>query len=130
MIFVHGDMALRDAREFRLVLIPVAGVLAIFLVTALPAAALWSSGQINFAAMVPSAALLDVASYELMHLAWHLPETSFIGSLRIVRALREHHAVHHDPRLMQRWNFNVTIPLWDLVRKTFLRRASSERAEA
>jgi hypothetical protein len=31
---------------------------------------------------------------------------------------------------MQRWNFNVTILLWDLVRRTYLQRASSERAEA
>jgi hypothetical protein len=130
MIFVHGDMALRTPREFRLVLIPMTGVLAIFLATAPPAAILWSFGQKNFAAMYLAATMLYVVSYELMHLAWHLPETSFIGSLRLVRALREHHSVHHDPRLMQRWNFNVTIPLWDLVRRTYFRSASSERAEA
>ena len=130
MIFVHGDMALRDPREFRLVLIPIYGIAAILLVTAPPAALLWSFGQTNFAALYLAATMLYVVSYELMHLAWHLPEASFIGSLRLVRALREHHAVHHDPRLMQRWNFNVTIPLWDLVRRTYLRRASSGRAEA
>jgi sterol desaturase/sphingolipid hydroxylase (fatty acid hydroxylase superfamily) len=44
-----------------------------------------------------------------------------------VRALRRHHAVHHDPELMQRWNFNVTVPLWDLVRGT-IHRAGPPRA--
>jgi len=29
--------------------------------------------------------------------------------------------VHHAPELMQKWNFNVTIPLWDWVRRTIRR---------
>ena len=35
--------------------------------------------------------------------------------------LRRHHALHHDPKLMQKWNFNVSLPLWDLVRGTIAR---------
>ena len=72
--------------------------------------------------------MIYVVSYEWMHLAWHLPEDTFIGSLGLVRGLRQHHAVHHDPRLMQKWNFNVTVPLWDLVRRTRFRSAFSARA--
>ncbi len=132
LIFVRGDMALCEPREFRLVLIPAYGIVAIFFVSAPPAALLWSFGQINLAALYLAATMLYVVSYELMHLTWHLPADSRIGSLRLVRILREHHAVHHDPRLMQRWNFNVTVPLWDLVRRTYLpaRSASSGRAGA
>jgi sterol desaturase/sphingolipid hydroxylase (fatty acid hydroxylase superfamily) len=43
----------------------------------------------------------------------------------VLRALREHHARHHIPRLMQRANFNVTIPLCDWLFGTL---ASSEEA--
>ena len=32
--------------------------------------------------------------------------------------LRQHHATHHRPELMQTWNFNVNFPLWDWVRGT------------
>ena len=118
LIFVSDDMSLREPREFRLVLIPVTGIVAIFLVTAPPAALFWSLGQINLASLYLTATILYVVSYELLHLTWHRPESSRIGSLRLVRALRRHHAIHQDPRLMQRWNFNVTVPLWDLVRRT------------
>ena len=128
MIFVTEDMALRSPREFRLVLIPAWGIVALLPVTAPPAALLWSFGQTNLAALYLAATMLYVVSYELLHLAWHLPDDSLIGSLAIVRALRRHHAVHHDPRLMQRWNFNVTVPLWDLVRRTRFRSASSAPA--
>ena len=62
-----------------------------------------------------------VVSYEWLHLSYHLPPESFIGRLWLVRVLKKHHATHHDPQLMQKWNFNVTIPLWDLVRGTIYR---------
>jgi len=32
--------------------------------------------------------------------------------------LREHHRRHHHPALMQKWNFNVTVPLFDWVHRT------------
>ncbi|MBK7399278.1 MAG: hypothetical protein IPJ34_24170 [Myxococcales bacterium] len=35
-----------------------------------------------------------------------------------MRFLREHHRRHHHPRLMQRWNFNVTIPLFDWLHRS------------
>jgi sterol desaturase/sphingolipid hydroxylase (fatty acid hydroxylase superfamily) len=36
--------------------------------------------------------------------------------LRATRALRRHHERHHAPE--RRWNFNVTVPLWDVLRGT------------
>jgi sterol desaturase/sphingolipid hydroxylase (fatty acid hydroxylase superfamily) len=44
--------------------------------------------------------------------------------------LREQHRRHHHPRLMQRWNFNVTVPLWDWVRGTRVPREVLEAALA
>jgi sterol desaturase/sphingolipid hydroxylase (fatty acid hydroxylase superfamily) len=130
LLYVTDDMAIRDPREFRLVLVPAYGILAVFAVTVPPAAIIWSFGQANLAALFLAATMIYVVSYEMLHLSYHLPASSFVGSLRLVRFLREHHAIHHDPRLMQRWNFNVTIPLWDIVRGTRLtsRSVSSARA--
>jgi sterol desaturase/sphingolipid hydroxylase (fatty acid hydroxylase superfamily) len=59
-----------------------------------------------------------VLSYEWLHLAYHLPPDGRIGRLRAVAVLRRHHATHHATHLMNRWNFNVTVPLWDWVRGT------------
>jgi hypothetical protein len=57
-------------------------------------------------------------SYEWLHLAYHLPKESAIGRAWLVSVLREHHRRHHDPRLMKRWNFNVTLPLFDWLHRT------------
>lgn len=120
-MFVDGDMAMRERREFRLVLIPFYGVLGIIAMDAPAALLLGWLGLRNVAALFIATSAFYVVSYEWLHLAYHLPETHPVGRLAIIARLRRHHATHHDPRLMQRWNFNVTVPLWDLVRGTIYR---------
>jgi hypothetical protein len=117
-IYHTHDMAIRNVREFRLVLIPAAGVLGSVLAAtplALGLAWLWSANA-GWLFLVTTACYM--VSYELLHLAFHQPDTSFLGSRKLVRWLRYHHAVHHDPRLMHRWNFNVTFPIWDWLHGT------------
>ncbi len=114
-VYRYESMAITDVRELRLVLIPAMGVFGIVLAAA-PAAALagWLiSANVGWLFLLTSA--LYVVSYELTHLCYHLPPDSFIGRRRLIALMREHHARHHDPRLMQRWNFNVTVPLGDLL---------------
>jgi sterol desaturase/sphingolipid hydroxylase (fatty acid hydroxylase superfamily) len=127
MIYLTDDMAMRDRREYRLVLIPAYGVMLIFVSTLLPAAALWYFGLRNVACLFVATSVGYTLSYEWLHLSYHLPADSAIGRLRLIRVLRHHHAVHHDPTLMQRWNFNVTLPLWDWVMGTLVRSREEAR---
>ncbi len=121
MVFLTDDMAMRSTREFRLVLIPAYGIFAA-LIGALPVPIVLAlCGQWNLAMLFLATAMVYVVSYEQLHLAYHLPPTSFIGRLRLIAFLRRHHAIHHSPERMQKWNFNVTIPLWDFVRGTIYR---------
>jgi sterol desaturase/sphingolipid hydroxylase (fatty acid hydroxylase superfamily) len=117
-VYTTDDMAIRDRREFRLVLIPAYGILAVAAAAAPAPIVLVLLGLRNVALLWLATALAYVVAYEWLHLAFHLPPTSFFGRLRLVARLRRHHAVHHDPRLMLRWNFNVTFPIWDWVRGT------------
>jgi hypothetical protein len=124
MVYVETDMALRSTREFRLVLIPAAGVLGIVFAAAPMAVALarlWSSSA-GWLFLVTAS--LYMVTYEVLHLCYHAPSDSFIGRLRFLHVLRAHHAKHHDPRLMQKWNFNVTVPLFDWLLGTMARRSA------
>ena len=125
MIFVTDDMSIRSTREFYLVLIPAYGIIAAG-IGALPIpAALWLGlGLRNPALLFMATTMAYVIAYEWLHLAYHAPADSFVGRLQMIRRLRRHHAVHHAPELMQKWNFNVTIPLWDWVRRTTWRGTS------
>lgn len=131
MIYVTGDMSIRSTSEFRLVLIPAYGILLIFLGVGPGIWGFWHHGWHNVACLFAITTMAFVVMYEWLHLSFHLAPGSFIGRLRIIRILRKHHATHHDPRLMQRWNFNVTVPLWDYVRGTVYRpeKAVARRAE-
>ncbi|MFL5321414.1 MAG: sterol desaturase family protein [Myxococcaceae bacterium] len=130
MIFITDDMAIRSTREFRLVLLPAFAIILIF-VSLLPVMAMiwfgWpfqlltNADQHNLAAIFALETMGYVVVYEWLHLSYHLPEESFVGRLRFVRWLKQTHAIHHDPRLMQKWNFNVSLPLWDLLRGTYVR---------
>ena len=118
MIYIEEDMALRSTKEFRLVLIPAAGVLGIVLAStpiAIALAHFWS-GPAGW--LFLATASLYMVSYEVLHLCYHAPSESFIGRLRFIRVMRAHHAKHHDPRFMQKWNFNVTVPLFDWIMRT------------
>jgi hypothetical protein len=119
MIFVTEDMAARSRDEWRFVLIPAFGLFLIALGNFPISAVLYFLISPNVAALYLANALAYVLMYEWLHLSYHLPPHSPIGRLSVVRFLRRHHASHHDPVLMQRWNFNVTVPLWDLVRGTY-----------
>ncbi len=118
-VFITGDMVIRSPREFRFVLLPFWAIVALFFLTGPITAGLALAGQHNLAALFVATSMGYVLSYEWLHLAYHLPPDSFVG--RRVTRLRKHHATHHDPSLMQSWNFNVTLPLWDWIRGTIHR---------
>jgi fatty acid hydroxylase family protein len=117
-MYTTEQMAIRDLREFRLVLLPSWGIVLLAIGVSVPAAVLWLCGLKNVAMLYVAVDLLYTLSYEWLHLSYHLPPESRVGRMRLVRVLRRHHATHHDPRLMQRYNFNVTVPFWDWVRGT------------
>ena len=131
MIFVTDDMAIRSPREFYLVLIPAYGIIAAGL-GALPIPlVLWLAFGLRNAALLFMVMTMGyVVLYEWLHLSYHAPADSFVGRLRLIQRLRRHHAVHHAPELMQKWNFNVTIPLWDWVRRTTYRGDESTFTES
>ncbi len=129
-VYVADDMFIRDWRELKLILLPAWGILAI-LVASSPITVLFALvGQPNLAALWAASTAAYVLSYEWLHLAYHLPADGAIGRLRVTRWLRQHHQRHHAPQLMQRWNFNVTVPLWDHVRGTVWHAAGDEPASA
>lgn len=53
--------------------------------------------------------------YEIVHYTSHLSETHWIMKMGYFRRMRKHHLDHHDPRLMEKYNFNIVCPLFDYV---------------
>lgn len=115
VIFTYDRMAMRDRRELWLILMPAYAIVLVFAMV-LPLALLLARlvGD-NTALLMVITSMAFFLSYEWLHMAYHMPDESRIGRLSIIRRLREQHRRHHDPRLMKRWNFNVTFPVFDVI---------------
>ena len=56
--------------------------------------------------------------YEVFHFVSHLPRGHWILNIRHFARMREHHTLHHNPKYMHQYNFNVVFPLFDSIFKT------------
>ena len=93
----------------------IAGLAAIGLISAGALAAAFGP-EVALTALGTEAAY--IAAYELLHLAYHLTKDHPIRKLLPLEGLAEHHLRHHDLGLMGKWNFNITVPLMDMLMKT------------
>jgi hypothetical protein len=112
--FTDRHMALEGWRDCKAVLFPVVLMVFFFGAFALPLGLLlaWLT-TVNVALLFVMVALAYYLNYELLHLAYHLPEGSPLLRLPFIVRLRRLHHRHHDPRLMATRNFNITYPIGD-----------------
>jgi hypothetical protein len=126
--FREDSMPATSHRDWYYVLFPVWGIFPIFL-PALPIMALaWWLISHNVALLFFATAAFYFIFYEWMHLIYHLPETNPLVRNRLVRYLQRHHRHHHNKRLMQKYNFNVTFPLSDYLFGTAYREKANTAA--
>ena len=130
VVFTDADMAMRSPRELQMILMPAYSVLLIALFNAPVAllAARLVTPNVGYLYLVT--AMSFFLAYEWFHLAFHLPPSHPIARLGVIALLREHHRRHHDPRLMRSWNFNVTVPVFDVIHgTTWTPEREAERAQ-
>lgn len=117
--FTDEDMPIENARELWLIMMPWYTIVML-LVGASPVAVLAALlGGLPLAGIFYVGALSYFMFYETLHALYHLPPATLarwgIGGHGIFARLRAHHARHHAMRRMAHVNFNVTIPLADVV---------------
>lgn len=120
--FSHEAMPLDDLRDLRAVLFPPVLVTFFFGLFGTPIALglAWLFSA-NVAWLFLATALFYFMNYEVLHLAYHLPDTHPLARNALVRRLSWLHRLHHDPRLMARYNFNISYPLCDKLFGTLRR---------
>ena len=119
VFFTRDHMALDDWRDAKAVLFPPILMIFFFGVFATPVALLlaWMFSA-NVAWLFLATGLAYYLNYELLHLAYHLPEGSRWLRLPFLSRLRRLHHVHHDTALMASRNFNITYPIGDWLFRT------------
>ena len=118
VVFPESDMGIRSLSEIGLVLIPKGAIVGVFFMLLPLALIVQALASRNAAVLFVATGLLFFLVYEWMHLLYHLPEQSWLGRRGWVAALRTLHQRHHNAGRMKRWNFNVTLPVFDLLHGT------------
>lgn len=118
IIFTNTDMQIRSGRELNLVLMPAYAVVLVFLLLMPITWAVWVLVSSSVALSMLATAMVFFLFYEWMHLAYHLPDSHWLLRSKLMCYLKKQHQTHHDIRLMTKWNFNVTFPLFDWILST------------
>jgi hypothetical protein len=112
--FSHEAMPIDGLRDLRAVLFPPVLVVFFFGLFATPAwFVLEKLVSADVAWLFVAGGIAYFLNYEVLHLAYHLPETHWLARLAPVRKLRWLHTLHHDTRRMARHNFNISYPVCD-----------------
>ena len=116
--FFTGDapenMTTPDARDFAVVLFGPASQVGFLVGVGLPVGvALGLLLGRNVAFLFGATATAYFLLYEWLHLVYHLPAAHPLTRLPGVGRLQRHHLLHHELRLMSKWNFNITFPIFD-----------------
>lgn len=117
-LYSNDDMEIQDWKELHYVLMPAPAIFGAFSLTLFPGALLTLLFSNNVAWIFVTTAMIYFIFYEWLHLSYHLPKNNFISKLNIVKKLKKLHQTHHVFSNMNKYNFNVTIPLFDYLFKT------------
>lgn len=121
--FTDEDTTFDTTQDFKAVLFPPIMLLFFNGCFALPVGALlYFLVSPNVSFLFVMTAILYFLNYELLHFAYHMEPQSWVGRLPFMDRLRRHHTIHHNKRLMTRYNFNITYPICDYLFGTAFRK--------
>lgn len=114
--FTNEHMNCDSVNDFKIILFPPVLLVFFSLFFVLPVFALiYYFFSLNAALLYVATTLAYYLNYEWLHLAYHLPETHFIYQIPGLRVLRKLHHNHHDHKMMDKYNFNISYPVFDLI---------------
>lgn len=117
--FTNENMNCDTLRDFKIILFPPVLLIFFSLFFVLPVFALvYYFFSLNAALLYVATTLAYYLNYEWLHLAYHLPETHVVYHIPGLRTLRRLHHNHHNLKEMDKYNFNISYPVFDFVFRT------------
>ncbi len=114
--FLEDHMPFQSKNDWRVVLFPVYLIFAFLIGLILPIGSLlYFIVSPNTAYLMAVGGIFGYLFYEVMHFSYHLPDGSLVEKIPIWRELRQLHNLHHRRNIMAKKNFNITLPIFDLL---------------
>ncbi len=118
--FLEDYMPYQSVRDWRVVLFPAYLIFAFLIGLIIPmGAVLFFFASPNAAYLMAAGGIFGYLFYEVMHFSYHLPDGSFAERVPGWKHMRQLHNLHHRRDLMGNSNFNITLPIFDVLLGTF-----------
>ena len=120
--FTNTRMNCDSDNDFKIILFPPVLLVFFSVLFVMPVAfAVYFLFSLNSALFYVASTLAYYLNYEWLHLAYHLPETHFVYHVPGLKFLRKLHYQHHNIKEMDKYNFNITYPVFDILFGTLKR---------
>ena len=117
--FTNEYMNFDSVNDFKIVLFPPVLLIFFSFFFVLPIFAfIYYFFSLNAALLYVATTLAYYLNYEWFHMAYHLPETHIVYRIPGIRTLRRLHHNHHNIKEMDKYNFNISWPVFDIVFRT------------
>jgi len=105
-------------KDFREILTSKITLLAFIFLAALPLFFIvWSIANLSIASTCLATFTLYYFCYEILHVSFHSKK---MKNFPIIKQLKRTHIVHHNTKLMREYNFNIFLPVFDFVFRTYI----------
>jgi Fatty acid hydroxylase superfamily len=117
--YTDQNLEFDSTRDWFIIFFPIDVVLG-FIILVLPLIyfALTPFLSVNGVFLVLATSCFYFISYEVIHFISHLSENNILMKFPYFRFMRNYHRTHHDPALMNDYNFNIVFPFFDLIFNT------------
>ena len=121
--YIHNAMEPEQWLDYHMVLFPPIVVGSFCVIGAPLIGAIFAYfGGVNLGLVAGSMSAFYFLLYETTHYLYHVRLNHPIFKIKLLRTLRDHHTIHHDPTIMAEKNFNIVFPLFDFIFRTQLRK--------
>ncbi len=117
--YTYDDIVYDNPRDFYILFFPIEVVLGhalIYSPLAFFLVAWVATANAGYMFVLGSAVYFML--YEILHYISHLPDNHPILKIGYFNFMREHHRLHHDPKIMNIKNFDIVLPLFDWITGT------------
>ncbi len=119
LAFTDGNMPITRPAELGLIMMPWYTIIGLFVVASPVLVVAGLLRGVGLSGVFLLVAVGYFLSYETLHALYHVPDSTLdrigIGKVRLFRRMQAHHRHHHVLKRMSQVNFNVTVPLMDVL---------------
>jgi len=118
--FTHEYMNIECDKDMREVFATGTVVFSLIFFIVIPAS-LFSAFffSLNVGLLMFATCMIYYGAYESIHFMAHLNDDHVLLKIPFMKAAKAHHQLHHNTRLMRSWNFNIGLPIMDILFKTY-----------